>query len=48
MNTSNSQEYYNEFFETFFEKGWFLSIQKIYDLRNEHIFGGELLLRVAL
>jgi len=48
MNTSNSQEYYNEFFETFFEKGWFLSIQKIYDLRNEHIFGGELLLRVGL
>ena len=47
MNTSNSQEYYNQFFETFFEKGWFLSIQEIYDLRNEQIFGGELLLRVG-
>jgi len=47
MNISNSQEHYNEFFETFFNYGWSIHSQKIYELDNKQVIGSELLLRVG-
>lgn len=47
MNTSNSQEHYNEFFDTFFSHDWSIYSQKIYELDSKEVLGSELLLRVG-